>query len=193
MLCAWCSRSFLDNSSQWAAVQAITPKIGCTTQTLCNWAWPHEPDIGQRGAFVEGLGPHSFCRKSCTARPSCFRMLRPRSGLTRRSNLIAIALDSQRHYSLRCDPLEVPGRAATAPAGDHRGSIEGNGPIRFGMGRWTTGRSRSFFPGGRGLGLSPRWNARGRWSRRTAAFRCWGEHPRRVTGWSARKRTARYG
>ena len=24
-------------SSQWAAIQAIAPKIGCTTQTLCNW------------------------------------------------------------------------------------------------------------------------------------------------------------
>lgn len=75
-------------------------KIGCTTQTLCNLGRLHEPDIGQRAAFVESLGPYFFYRKSCTDRPSCFRMLRPRSGLTRRSDLMAIALD--------CSPSSFP-------------------------------------------------------------------------------------
>ena len=34
-------------SSQWAAIQAIAPKIG-STQTLCNWVRRHERDTGQR-------------------------------------------------------------------------------------------------------------------------------------------------
>ena len=34
--------------SQWAAIESIAPKIGCSTQTLCNWVRQHERDTGQR-------------------------------------------------------------------------------------------------------------------------------------------------
>ena len=34
--------------SQWAAVVSIAGKIGCTPQTLLNWAYLKEIDSGQR-------------------------------------------------------------------------------------------------------------------------------------------------
>ena len=37
-----------DHGSQWAAIEAIAPKIGCSTQTLCNWVRQYERDTGQR-------------------------------------------------------------------------------------------------------------------------------------------------
>jgi transposase-like protein len=37
-----------DHSSQWAAIESIAGKIGCTAQTLCNWVRQHERDSGQR-------------------------------------------------------------------------------------------------------------------------------------------------
>lgn len=37
-----------EHASQWAAIEAIAPKIGCTAQTLCNWVRRHERDTGQR-------------------------------------------------------------------------------------------------------------------------------------------------
>ena len=37
--------------SQWAAIESIAGKIGCTAQTLDNWVKQHERDTGQR----EGL------------------------------------------------------------------------------------------------------------------------------------------
>jgi transposase len=34
--------------SQWAAMRSIAEKIGCTTQTLCNWVRKAERDQGRR-------------------------------------------------------------------------------------------------------------------------------------------------
>ncbi len=36
------------HASQWAAIESIAPKIGCTSQTLLNWMWQYERDSGQR-------------------------------------------------------------------------------------------------------------------------------------------------
>ncbi len=40
-----------EHASQWACIESIAGKIGCTAQTLLNWVQQHERDIGQR----EGL------------------------------------------------------------------------------------------------------------------------------------------
>jgi len=40
-----------EHSSQWACIESIAGKIGCTAQTLDNWVKRHERDTGQR----EGL------------------------------------------------------------------------------------------------------------------------------------------
>ncbi len=40
-----------EHPSQWAAIESIAGKIGCTAQTLLNWVQQHERDTGQR----EGL------------------------------------------------------------------------------------------------------------------------------------------
>ena len=37
-----------DHPSQWAAVESIASKIGCTAQTLLAWAREHERDADQR-------------------------------------------------------------------------------------------------------------------------------------------------
>lgn len=37
-----------EHTSQWAAIEAIAPKIGCSAQTLCNWVRQYERDTGQR-------------------------------------------------------------------------------------------------------------------------------------------------
>ena len=37
-----------EHSSQWAAIQSIAAKIGCSAQTLCSWVRQHERDTGQR-------------------------------------------------------------------------------------------------------------------------------------------------
>ena len=42
-----------DHTSQWAAIESIAAKIGCTSQTLCNWVRQTERDRGLR----EGLKP----------------------------------------------------------------------------------------------------------------------------------------
>lgn len=38
--------------SQWAAIESIAPKIGCTAQTLCNWVRRYERDTGQRDGIT---------------------------------------------------------------------------------------------------------------------------------------------
>jgi len=40
-----------DHRSQWATIESIASKIGCTAQTLCNWLRQAERDQGLR----EGL------------------------------------------------------------------------------------------------------------------------------------------
>lgn len=42
------SESRTDYPSQWAAVESIASKIGCTPQTLLTWVRQHERDTGQR-------------------------------------------------------------------------------------------------------------------------------------------------
>jgi transposase len=37
-----------DHPSEWAAIESIAGKIGCTPQTLLNWVRQHERDTGQR-------------------------------------------------------------------------------------------------------------------------------------------------
>lgn len=36
------------HGSQWAAIESIAAKIGCSAQTLCNWVRQHERDSGRR-------------------------------------------------------------------------------------------------------------------------------------------------
>ncbi|GAN81526.1 Transposase [Acidocella aminolytica 101 = DSM 11237] len=40
-----------DHASQWATIESVAAKIGCTAQTLCNWVRQAERDQGLR----EGL------------------------------------------------------------------------------------------------------------------------------------------
>ena len=37
-----------EHASQWAAIESIAAKIGCTSQTLCNWVRQAERDRGMR-------------------------------------------------------------------------------------------------------------------------------------------------
>src|SRR5512135_1155558 len=37
-----------EHPSQWAAIESIAVKIGCTPQTLLDWVRRHERDTGQR-------------------------------------------------------------------------------------------------------------------------------------------------
>jgi transposase len=37
---------------QWAAIASIASKIGCSTQTLCNWVRQHERDTGKRDGIT---------------------------------------------------------------------------------------------------------------------------------------------
>ncbi|PYR33284.1 MAG: hypothetical protein DMF89_13640 [Acidobacteria bacterium] len=37
-----------ERGSQWAAIEAIAPKAGCTTETLRRWVSRAERDAGQR-------------------------------------------------------------------------------------------------------------------------------------------------
>ena len=41
-----------EHASQWAAIESIAPKIGCTSQTLLNWVRQHERDTGQRDGLT---------------------------------------------------------------------------------------------------------------------------------------------
>ena len=38
-----------EHPSQWAAIESVAGKIGCTSQTLCNWVRQTERDRGVRG------------------------------------------------------------------------------------------------------------------------------------------------
>ena len=41
-----------EHGSQWAAIQAIAPKLGCTSETLRRWVRQAERDRGQRGCLT---------------------------------------------------------------------------------------------------------------------------------------------
>lgn len=41
-----------EHPSQWAAVESIAGKIGCTAQTLDNWIKQHERDHGLRAGVT---------------------------------------------------------------------------------------------------------------------------------------------
>jgi len=36
------------HESQWQAIQSVTEKIGCTSETLRRWVWQAERDAGHR-------------------------------------------------------------------------------------------------------------------------------------------------
>jgi transposase len=42
------AESRADHPSQWATIESIAGKIGCTAQTLFTWVRQHERDTGQR-------------------------------------------------------------------------------------------------------------------------------------------------
>ena len=41
-----------EHASQWAAIEAIAPKIGCAAQTLHNWVTQAERDAGVRAGLT---------------------------------------------------------------------------------------------------------------------------------------------
>lgn len=41
-----------EHASQWAAIQSIAAKIGCSAQTLCSWVRQYERDTGQRDGLT---------------------------------------------------------------------------------------------------------------------------------------------
>ena len=41
-----------EHPSQWAAIESIAGKIGCTAQTLDNWVKQHERDTGVRDGLT---------------------------------------------------------------------------------------------------------------------------------------------
>jgi transposase len=41
-----------EHPSQWACIESIAGKIGCTAQTLDNWIKQYERDTGQRGGLT---------------------------------------------------------------------------------------------------------------------------------------------
>ena len=41
-----------EHGSQWAAIAAIAPKVGCTTETLRRWVRQAERDAGQRAGLT---------------------------------------------------------------------------------------------------------------------------------------------
>jgi transposase-like protein len=45
-----------DHPSQWAAIESIAGKIGCTAQTLDNWIKQHERDHGVREGLTTAEG-----------------------------------------------------------------------------------------------------------------------------------------
>ncbi len=41
-----------EHGSQWAAIESIAGKIGCSAQTLSNWVRRYERDTGQRDGVI---------------------------------------------------------------------------------------------------------------------------------------------
>jgi transposase len=50
--CGWCRSTASSTAPQWAAIAAIAPKAGCTTETLRRWVRQAERDAGQRAGLT---------------------------------------------------------------------------------------------------------------------------------------------
>ena len=46
------AESLNDHPSEWAAIQSVAAKIGCSAQTLHGWIRQHERDTGQRDGMT---------------------------------------------------------------------------------------------------------------------------------------------
>jgi transposase-like protein len=55
-----------DHSSQWATIESIAPKIGCTSQTLLKWIQRTEIDQGTHDGCWRRRRFDQVCRKSMT-------------------------------------------------------------------------------------------------------------------------------
>jgi len=42
----------LEHGSQWAAIESVAPKIGCTSETLRKWVRQAERDLGRRDGMT---------------------------------------------------------------------------------------------------------------------------------------------
>lgn len=96
--------------SQWAAIESIAPKIGCSTQTLCNWVRRHERDTGQRDGMT-------------TAEAARIKQLEPD-----RNTLIHHSDRGAQYISIRYS--ERLGEAGIEPAGQGRSRLPARRPDR---------------------------------------------------------------
>jgi transposase len=72
-----------DHSSQWAAIESIAAKIGCTAQTLCTWVRQSERDAGVRAGLdtTERDRLKAMERENRELRPRRREALRPLTGV----------------------------------------------------------------------------------------------------------------
>jgi transposase len=49
-----------EHPSQWATMEAIAPKLGCTSETLRRWVRQAERDTGQRPGLTHVTRPPRF-------------------------------------------------------------------------------------------------------------------------------------
>lgn len=47
-VCAHGAEAPAVHESQWAAIESVAGRIGCSAQTLCNWVRQAERDLGKR-------------------------------------------------------------------------------------------------------------------------------------------------
>jgi transposase-like protein len=86
-----------DHASQWAAINSIAGKIGCTAETLRGWVRQAERDQGLRA------GPSSDDRERITALEREVRELRQANEILRKASAYVDGVDapSRRHRNVR--------------------------------------------------------------------------------------------